>query len=499
MYSCGSKHLSPRRPTPAVDPTTPPQKPEGSLWPVGTSSQVSAETAEASLEDIPTRISPTAAISRTGSITPPVDELELWANANIALKDFLTTKASIDAHRQGTIWKLGVVLCQNKSQAAESIKEAKAACSQATLDTQTTCSQLTLEAKSNCSWAMLEVKTTFSMVVKKAKTTRGHMVQEAEATCSKAISEVEAQRASQAESFQREHGNIMWDLEEQVIKRRAEVKLTSSPPVKLPCTTAHQSLKALWLLPTISYWGKHLWCLHLPCCRELPLWKGQLTSAALPTQAPEQSPRSKRQQPSPDPVESMPLGRTTLKATLGGPPSSKRWEVPPWFRTLKPSCIKAFSLDSDLVREARREFFSKHSYNFTTDGNCNLSKIFWQLAMSTGLLGTSIYEIQASWAGPKELKQANYALWSLPKGLRFLHVIPPSESPKVMGLVGIHDLDALSHFSVITYWPWCRKEGQNEGTMVNHLQTMHYRLGLVCNRCHDCPSTMSNTLCHHDQ
>ena len=59
------------------------------------------------------------------------------------------------------------------------------------------------------------------MVVKKAKTTRGHMVQEAKATCSKAISKVEAQRASQAESFQREHGNIMQDLEEQVIQEES--------------------------------------------------------------------------------------------------------------------------------------------------------------------------------------------------------------------------------------------------------------------------------------
>ena len=75
----------------------------------------------------------------------------------------------------------------------------------------------------------------------------------------------------------------------------------------------------------------------------------------------------------------------------------------------------------------------------------------------------------------------------------------PSESPKVMGLVGIHDPDALCHFSGITYCPWCRKESQNEGTVVNHLQTMHYRLGLVCNRCHDCPSTSSNTLCCHGQ
>ena len=150
-----------------------------------------------------------------------------------------------------------------------------------------------------------------------------------------------------------------------------------------------------------------------------------------------------------------------------------------------------------MVREARREFFSKHSYHFTTNGTHNLSRTFRWLAASTDLLSTSIHEIQASWTGPKELKQVNYALQSLPKGLKFLHAVPPSESPKVMGLMGIHNPDALCHFSGITYCPWCGKEGQNKGTMVNHLQTMHYRLGLVCNRCYDCPSTMSNTLCHH--
>ena len=91
------------------------------------------------------------------------------------------------------------------------------------------------------------------------------------------------------------------------------------------------------------------------------------------------------------------------------------------------------------------------------------------MATSTYLLGTSIHEIQASWTGPNELKQANYALQSLPKGLKFLCVVPPSKSPKVMGLVGIHDPDALHCFSGITHWPWCQKEGQNEGTMVNHL------------------------------
>ena len=106
---------------------------------------------------------------------------------------------------------------------------------------------------------------------------------------------------------------------------------------------------------------------------------------------------------------------------------------------MKPSCAEAFLRDSNVVVEARLCFFSKHSYNFIEDGNHNLSEIFKKLAVSAGLLGTDIHEIQASWTGPEELKQANYTLQSLPKGLKFLRAVPASESPKVMGLVGIHD------------------------------------------------------------
>ena len=147
-----------------------------------------------------------------------------------------------------------------------------------------------------------------------------------------------------------------------------------------------------------------------------------------------------------------------------------------------------------MVKEARREFFLKHTYDFTTDGTLDLSRTFKCLAVSAYLLGTSIYEIQSSWTGPDELKQANYALLSLPKGLKFLRVVPPSESPKVMGLMSIHNPDALCNFGSVIYCPWCRKEGQNKGTVVNHLWTIHYRLGLVCNRCYGCLSTTSDTL-----
>ena len=131
------------------------------------------------------------------------------------------------------------------------------------------------------------------------------------------------------------------------------------------------------------------------------------------------------------------------------------------------------------------------------EGTCDLSEIFRQMAKSAELLGTSIYEIQASWTGPDELRQANYAQRSLPKGLKFLCMVPRSEFPKVMGLMGIHDQDALHCFNGMTHCPWCGKEGQNEGTVVNHLQMVHYMLGLVCNKCNDFPSTSLDTLCCH--
>ena len=179
-------------------------------------------------------------------------------------------------------------------------------------------------------------------------------------------------------------------------------------------------------------------------------------------------------------------GQNHVQDNIRRAPSSKQWEILPRNKALKPSHMEAFSQDSDLVKEARKEFFSKHSYNFIMEGTHNLSEVFRQMAKSTELLDTAIYEIQASWTGLDELRQANYALRFLPKGLKFLHVVPPSDSPKVMGLVGIHNPDALHHFSGITHCPWCGKEGQNEGTVVNHLWTVHYRLSQSTSSCSGC-------------
>ena len=199
----------------------------------------------------------------------------------------------------------------------------------------------------------------------------------------------------------------------------------------------------------------------------------------------------------PEPQGSMSIDKTTSRAMQEGPSSPKKCKAPAWFTTLKPSCTEAFFWDSSIIKDARSHFFSKHSYDFINDGTCDLSDVFKGLAKSTGLLGEVIFEIQLSWTRPEELKQANCALWSLPKGLRFLRVVPASESPKVMHLMGIHDPNALWHYAGYTYCPWCGKKGQNEGMVVNYLRTTHYRLGLVCNGCFGCPSVTLDSLHWH--
>ena len=91
----GSKSSTLRRPHPVVILMPPSHHPKELLQPVDTSSQASAEMEEASLEGIPTSISPIAVTSRSESIIPLVDAMELCTNANKALEELLTTKASI--------------------------------------------------------------------------------------------------------------------------------------------------------------------------------------------------------------------------------------------------------------------------------------------------------------------------------------------------------------------------------------------------------------------
>ena len=145
----------------------------------------------------------------------------------------------------------------------------------------------------------------------------------------------------------------------------------------------------------------------------------------------------------------------------------------------------------------REEYLWSYCPNFNNENSCDFTDIFRCMIETAGLLGSAIYEIKEAWTGQGELQQANYVLRTLLKGLKFFRAVSLSKSPKVMRLTGIHYLDTLCHFNRLTHCPLCKKEGQNESTIADHLQTVHYKLGLICEKCFGCPSITSEAICHH--
>ena len=145
----------------------------------------------------------------------------------------------------------------------------------------------------------------------------------------------------------------------------------------------------------------------------------------------------------------------------------------------------------------REEHYKTNHPHFDCKTSHDLTNIFQNMITSASLLGSQIYKIQESWEGQSELQYANNALKAVPQRLQFFCAVSSSESPNVMGLACIHNPDALHCFNGMTFCPWCRKEGQNKGTIGNHLQMTHYKLGLVCGTCFHCPSVTSEAIWHH--
>ena len=133
-----SEQSSLEKVTETVATTSPPQKSEVTVPPVDTSSQVSMEEAEGSLEGIHINISPIATIHSSRSASPLVDPSKLQANANRAINNMLQeVKRSLDVNKQRATWELGAMLHQNKSQGATLIAATKAVCSQAVMEAKT--------------------------------------------------------------------------------------------------------------------------------------------------------------------------------------------------------------------------------------------------------------------------------------------------------------------------------------------------------------------------
>ena len=147
----------------------------------------------------------------------------------------------------------------------------------------------------------------------------------------------------------------------------------------------------------------------------------------------------------------------------------------------------------------RQCYFKTHHPKFDHKVPHDLSHKFWKMADSTGLLDSDVYEVQDTWTGWKELLTANHAVKSSSKDIHYFWVILSTESPKIMGLKGIHFPKALKWWTGLSFCPWCGREGQNEGTVVNHLITSHYCLGLICGWCLEYFTTSSDMIHHHSQ
>ena len=289
MSGHGSGNSTPRRPNPVVIFTPPPHKPKELPQLVDTSSQVSTqdddEMAEASSEGVPTPISPIAMPTRSRSITPPTDTAELQENASKVLEELLATKASIDAHRQRAIWELGMEHHWNESKTTKSIKEPRAICFHVSLD-----------AKALC-----------FATIKEAKTTQACTIWEAKAVCSMAIRDAETWRASQAKLLHRQHGKVMQDLEEQVIREegRSQIDFFSTCQAALHASSAE--FKGMLVASYQILLGQAPMSHPFTLSQRTSPTEQQSAPAASPLPVPKQSPRPKRWHPSPDPVDNMPL------------------------------------------------------------------------------------------------------------------------------------------------------------------------------------------------
>ena len=263
----------------------------------------------------------------------------------------------------------------------ESITEARAICTHATLDAEALCSTTVKEAKATCT----------------------HTIWEAKSLCSPAIRDAEICRVSQADSLQWRHVKTIQHLEEQVIQEEGKSQIDFLSAYQAALQASPVELRGML---GASY---HLLMGQAPTSHPFTLSQGaslieQPSAPAAPSSpVPEHSPRPKWQHPSPDPVHDTPLGGTTSKATSEGPPSSKQQEIPPLYKVLTQSHSEAFSQDTSLVRETRQEYFKKHSPNFTTEGMHDQSEVFRCMVETTKLLGLAIYEIKEVWKGPDEL------------------------------------------------------------------------------------------------
>ena len=490
-----SRTSTPKRPGSLALATLLPLKPEDSTKLVDTSSQVS--TPEDSEMDISTReeihVSPPPLVETPGpnGEAPSMDVAQLQEEANKALDHLLVTRSSLDARQRRQVSDFAMALCQIELETTEVIKETKALCACTIWDVETCQMALISKAEVWHATCLKEIEDDCSLALA-----------EAENLCSTTTREAESSSAFKACSTQQSHAKDIQCLEADAIEEEGKDCLTFLTACGAALRASPSEGCGIMVTPYHLLLGNAPTSnlLSIPPGVSPPEQEPDLQTPPFPSPtATRPSLWSKLQHHLPDWVGPPSPSGATSKVTPEEPPHSKWKEEMPFHKAMSRSHQEAFSRDSRLVQKAREDYYQENCPHFNSENSCDLMDVFWNMIESTGLLGSEIYKIQETWTGQHELEYTNYALKTLLKGLKFFHPVSLSESPKVMGLTNIHHPDALHHFNRVTHCPWCRKEGQNEGTIINHLQTMHYKLGLVCEKCLHCPSVTSEAIKCHGQ
>ena len=310
-----------------------------------------------------------------------------------------------------------------------------------------------LRAKMKCTKAVMKAKYEYQMAIQEARVERCTELEESEAAYSEALSENVAAQSLQCATLCQEHAEHMWELEACALEAENKSCQDFLLVHQAVLHQAPQSLKedlhssySLLLGPSLS---SHRSLMLTPA----PQVEGQPLSTISLKPEPKWSPPPKRQHSSMDAQGDMSMDEDFPITSWEESLNSKKGKTANWLTSMRSNCTDAFSWDSDPVKEARAHYFTTHSWDWTHSNMEDLSDIFKGLAQDAGLLGKSIFKILRLWEGLEHFKQANYVLQSQPKGLRFLRAVSTRESPKEMGLKGIHDPEALRHFARYTYCP----------------------------------------------
>ena len=392
----------------------PPQSPHGSSQ-VDPANITAHSSHSLSCNILERDTSPTPLPSSAHSVNLLDNAQHLQEEMNDTLVHLLSARAAIDTCCQWIISETEVSHCQNEIDTSKAIREIKA-------------------------WyatMIADAKATYRTIMRKAEAAHLVSTSEAEITQATGIRKVEATNATQASKLQQQHQEDMQNLEVEALKVEKD---------------AHQSF--LWAYgvafqacPSEAL-AKLMYPLHLltgslalpgPLMVTLPLTTS-LRNPFPPTHCPSRptaavpSPRAKWHQ-SPD---------WEAEADHPGEPAPQRWrEEDPLLGHLMDSHHEVFHKDLELVQCIRQTYFRTHALTFHKEDTNELADVFKELAEMAGLLGTEVYLVHDQWAGKKELHSTYHGVRGSARDLHFFRTVSPLESPKIMGLQGIHSPEAL--------------------------------------------------------